>query len=330
MNSKIYKFCLLLTIVSFVGAAYYKQYPYDLFGRLKRLQEDVSEIKNDIKSIKLKSRVTNASVSENKSFANYIHFIETTIGSNELNNLQKCAIESAKRHNPNSEIILWSFERKKVPTGIENRIFDWKKRAAKYFNVSNFEKKLSTNHVYRTSHLSDLCRYIILMEYGGLYLDIDVISLERYVPMNRCMLTIVRQEDEKLGTGAIYADKPGDPIFDNILYKLDEFYNGNDWETIGPVYISFHVKYQCKLNSLADVSKCGRICILPAKTFSPFSWNSNEIMNIYNEQSSNYVLPSETIGIHVYNKRTSSLNANIHTASLFAKIAELNCPDVGI
>lgn len=314
---------------------YYKQHYRNVISYSDHIQKDVSDLKKDISDIKkdvksLNIKAKSESTRDNLLYPKYIHFVETTTGSMHLSALQQCSVESAKKHNPLSQVIVWSFEQKMVPNGIENKVIDWRVKASKYFNVSNLEKKLSTDSRFRIAHLSDICRYMILMEHGGLYLDIDTIMVDRYVPMNKCMISIVRQDGEKLANGVIYADRPGHPVFDNSLYKLDEVYNGNDWETIGPTYISHHVKYQCNLNSLANVSKCKHICIYPADTFYPFSWDSEEIKNIYSEKSANYNISTNTIGVHVFNKITSSLSKKIDSESLFAKLAHLNCPNVEI
>lgn len=238
-----------------------------------------------------------------------IHFVETTIGSKYLKMSQRCALEAAKKYHPYANIILWSLEKKIVAEYIENRVFDWRLNASKYFDVTKFESKLRPGN----SNIYNLCKYIILFENGGLLLHNRMILRREFVLTDECRIEFAKRSNGNLSTSFIYSSILGHPIFDNILYKLDEQYNAG--ESISSAFLTNHVLYQCEMEN-----ECKTICV-HANLYTEYTL-AMENKNTYacSKKSSNYKLSESHLGIII------STPCIPHKDSLFLKLARQVCP----
>jgi len=122
-----------------------------------------------------------------------IFFIETTNSTDhQLTARQACAIESAAFMNPDKEVIVLFLT---VSNYIRLRhwphfkqLIKYKNIHLRYFNINDLTRDTPleewmeigyvSNSAYQTSHLSDILRYAVLYKYSGLYLDLDVITIE--------------------------------------------------------------------------------------------------------------------------------------------------------
>jgi len=128
-----------------------------------------------------------------------IFFIESSCssfikGDFELNPRQACAVESAAKMNPNTEVtILFA-----SPIGVEDPLLSKNEMVQalltytnvhlKHVDVEEYVKGTSLEELYEggalrhssfpVSHASDILRYLTLWKYGGTYLDLDVVVMK--------------------------------------------------------------------------------------------------------------------------------------------------------
>ncbi|CAH1795680.1 unnamed protein product [Owenia fusiformis] len=67
------------------------------------------------------------------------------------------------------------------------------------------------NKVRYKEHMADILRLEILQEYGGVYIDTDVIAIQSYEPLLKYDVTLPRDSEDQLANGIIFA-KPHAPF----------------------------------------------------------------------------------------------------------------------
>lgn len=98
----------------------------------------------------------------------YVHFLDFRRDINAFTFKERCALEVASKYYNKSKIILWTLEPRTVPSKFENRIAS---NAGKYFDMHRFTQQLTIFPVYEEFYLAQVYKYIILFEYGGLFIE---------------------------------------------------------------------------------------------------------------------------------------------------------------
>jgi hypothetical protein len=121
-----------------------------------------------------------------------IFFLETHLhGHRRLDNArQACSVESAARTNPDMQVYLFMATNESEVvmdhTPLLDVLLSYPNIHVRYFNISEYtrgtkiEEFFKTNHPENSkfgyAHLSDIFRMLTLHKFGGLYLDLDVVS----------------------------------------------------------------------------------------------------------------------------------------------------------
>lgn len=166
----------------------------------------------------------------NFTYAKQIFFQETSC-KNGLDSRQACAIESAARTNPNWDINVFfvgSLSKLFVRSSLYE-LLSSKRNIHLYrviiatFNYNTPMKPLMAadimflNKTFCIEHTADMLRYLSLYKYGGVYMDMDVISVRSFdsLPPN----WVVKESSDHLGAGALglSKNKVGRTVADKII-----------------------------------------------------------------------------------------------------------------
>lgn len=136
-------------------------------------------------------------------------------------------------------------------------------------------EKIFNNTVNHHSHRSDVIRLEVIMKYGGIYLDIDVLTLRPFDPLlNLNDVVLAHQDDNKdLACTAVILAKKG-ATFIRRIYDAYQSFNPNCWDCHA-------VSLPGKLASIYP----HEVTVLPTETFFRPSWNeTNKLfeLNDYN------------------------------------------------
>jgi hypothetical protein len=95
----------------------------------------------------------------------------------------------------------------------------WWERSRKYLNLVKIEPPVEIfgNRLTCAAHQADVMRLDILMQYGGIYLDMDVLCLRSFQPLRSFDLVLGRQGREGLGN-AVILSRPRTPFL-KIWYE---------------------------------------------------------------------------------------------------------------
>lgn len=174
-------------------------------------------------------------------------------------------------------------------------IKSWEKQGIKYkvYKLEDFQKnihyKIIKKLVYKKKFCfaSDICRYIVLIEKGGIYLDCDI-ELIKLPPtrLETFELQIAKESNEYLSNG--YMDSKKGSNFVKKLLKVSLInYNKSVFIT-GPKLLTKLYNNECP----------EEVNILPKESFTPYNPYSKDHYNILMFES----IKSNTFGIHHYIK----------------------------
>jgi len=138
------------------------------------------------------------------------------------------------------------------------------------------------------ANLSNFMRLYLLVKYGGIYLDTDVVVLKPFKDLmaNKCFLGIESCHDGNIIlNNAILASVPGHFFITKCLYKLTDEFDGNEAANLSSPILTTGV-----YSSLSSDEK-STVKIYPSDFFYPSCWNSKDDVNI----------TQNTVTIHQWN-----------------------------
>ncbi|XP_026844026.1 lactosylceramide 4-alpha-galactosyltransferase, partial [Drosophila persimilis] len=246
---------------------------------------------------------------------------------------QVCAIESAALHNPNFQVFVLFVDRKYslvVDPNVGNRsiqqpLFD---AILSYSNVhlrrlnlwryaagTPMEKWLREGNLFRSrylaSHISDFLRYLTLFRYGGLYLDLDVVVLQKMedVPPNYTGV----ESDHILTAGImnLAATGLGHEIAEFCLLDFQQNFNGSIWAYNGPGVITRVAQQLCGTDYIAlmqdDRKGCMGLKVYGRGAFSPVG--SRQWRDLFEPEKLEETMARTKYSyvVHVWNKQSKKV-----------------------
>ncbi|GAB6026387.1 hypothetical protein CHUAL_012590 [Chamberlinius hualienensis] len=264
-----------------------------------------------------------------------IHLLETKMGKRHITPREACAIESAARHHPHSIVTLYTtnshfswndpyrniletfFNIRIVPLNLTELfdgtpLFEWYQNNT--VNVSN----------YRTLHLSDAARYVILYKYGGIYLDTDSIVVQTLQNLKN---VIALEVSEVLAIGVLIFDK-GHHYMTNCIYDYAMNYNATSRGYNGPRLVTRVLKQMCNVNDsfLSVLNKpemCQGVNIFPRDTFYFFHWD-----DLFREKKPYEFDFSDKYVVHLWGRFSRARVAKIGVNSFIENLFKMVCPTV--
>lgn len=166
------------------------------------------------------------------------------------------------------------------------------------FALYNFKRRLHKIHngPHWYSHETDLMRLVVLAQFGGWYLDTDVIVLQTLSGLTD---VIGRQSDDELN-GSVMHFHCDNPFVYWVLNSFLLFYNPDQWAANGPILLTSAVKHISKC-----MEKHGKLCrvhVLPATAFQSVHYNKM----IYAIMGPRLIFNSSNFAFHYNNKLAGS------------------------
>lgn len=272
-----------------------------------------------------------------------IFFHETTCrrdGVVRLNVRQACAIESAARANPESDVyVLFA-----SPVGFERStskpaLF---RALARYGNVHLRNVNLWTYTLdtpvaewmhrtdlfrsrYLAAHMSDMLRLVSLFKFGGTHLDLDF---------------VVRRAFDDLAPNSAGEESPD--VIENALMRfaatgvghqivertLDEFareFRGGEWSANGPQLVSRVLREVCKAERLTE---CTLFTVYPREMF--YAVYYKEWRRLFEPRKGEQTLAAvnASVAVHFWNKLSAEMVVNVGEGSAYERLAMEFCPRV--
>lgn len=162
------------------------------------------------------------------------------------------------------------------------------------------------NPVVHFAHKADVLRLEILLTYGGIYLDIDVIALKSFDELLRYDMTLGEEARTEangphgLGNGVIIAKR--DSVFLREWYRAYKQFDHTKW-----AQLSIH--FPLKLH----LARPGLVHVLPRDAFYTPCWDSKGAKLLY--ESNAYDL-SNNYAVHVWASEKQRINSVLEVCQL--------------
>ena len=283
-----------------------------------------------------------------------IFFVESVAEHVSLDYKQLCAIESAALWNPTALVQVYylnAVDTHGVLNGYSNIQFVkfdvedfFQDEILKSWWKSSRQQVLKSPHAY--SHLTDLMRIYLLWKHGGVYADLDTITvrnLKRLFPfpgLGKCF----EWNSESLNGAVLVFPMKSDPTLYSAILEFKHTYEPRQWGFNGPMLFRRLLTQMCQSENIyADLAvdpddeyafssspeaikprKCS-ISLYPKETFYPIDWeqssmlfqpNSNIPINLFKKA---YV-------IHFFNKVSSEHQFTGKENNIYEFFARFNCP----
>uniref|UniRef100_A0A182QVJ1 Alpha 1,4-glycosyltransferase domain-containing protein n=1 Tax=Anopheles farauti TaxID=69004 RepID=A0A182QVJ1_9DIPT len=278
-----------------------------------------------------------------------VYFIETSAPFRSVVTVeprQACAIEAAARANPRKKIIVlfasWtkfsdsgkvSFPDLPALIRFPNVHFRWLdvERITRDTPVYDV---LKSEELYRRTngaeYLSEVLRLVLLYRYGGIYLDLDVVtlkSLDFYNP------NFVGAETERLvGSSVIGLERHG---YGETFAKrsLDNFKYFNNQHNVrnGSFLLTYQVVQSCEKLSLDEVVQggCGGLLeVYPQHFFHPFNEGDVELMFDSGRLEEAKKRISKAMTVHMLHRTSRKMRIDGNGKTGYEMIAKTYCPVV--
>ncbi len=270
-----------------------------------------------------------------------IFFIESNSLSMYLTERQLCSIESAAKHNPNGNIIVKSinadlknnrlltdypnikFEIVKIEDSLNNTpLYDW------------WKKKLITNIPYnRIAHIANAMRLTTIYKHGGIYIDLDTITLKSFEPLlkYRCGFQF---QDKKVVTNSFFVNTQiKHPLLHILMVEFTKRYgDGKRWGLVGPIMFTAVIPEYCKTSHARDLlignntTNCDCVTF-PYKYHQPIAFSKTpKYFDPHTPLHAIIKELTETYVIHFNTKITRNVHLSWNFSNPYEMIASLNCP----
>ncbi|XP_053675805.1 lactosylceramide 4-alpha-galactosyltransferase-like [Anopheles nili] len=259
---------------------------------------------------------------------------------------QACAIESAARANPHKNIVVllasWNafsdaaqirFRDIHVLSSFSNVHFRW-------LDLNQFATGTPVEHVIKSNrlhekpngaeYLSEILRLVLLYRFGGIYLDLDVVSLK---PLNFSNPNFFGAESEKLaGSSVMGLEQYG---FGQTISErwLDNFKYFNEHKDVrnGSFLLTYELLQACEKISLQEVimSDCGGLLkVYPRNVFHPLDQTNVDAMFDSRRLAEAKRLIANASTVHMLHRSSGRLRFGGNAETGYKLVAKTYCPSV--
>ena len=173
-------------------------------------------------------------------------------------------------------------------------------------------------------------RYLLLYQFGGVYLDTDVILLKR-LPSIDNFVSVEFKPKNHLAAGLIKFEA-GHPVLKKIMEKLPDTFSGSSWGANGPLMLEGVMREICNDQGGGWWSQegdeegwlCGGVRIFKEEYFYPVNWRYWK--SLFDSEEKEDVMTAHRISYATHLWGHLSQKANISVNSPVGEIARMNCP----
>ncbi|KAK4025348.1 hypothetical protein OUZ56_014421 [Daphnia magna] len=265
-------------------------------------------------------------------------FFHETSGRGDLSFRQTCTVESAARHNPDRPIqVFMTADRLDYSS-------PWLEVLQNYANVSvvvTDPKSYFTNtplerwynqgewrnSLHKTVHLSDYMRVLTLLKGGGMYMDLDYVTIKRLDEKQLWNFLLFETGDMKLLTNSVVHLERGHRLIDEMIQRLVKYYDPNEYMWHGPSMISHIMSRTCAVKrGQPESNNCTDVRLLPHSYFAPVSNTEWQVLFSNATDETLAQLKNASYGVHCWSGKSNGEHLKVHSNQLYAVLAREHCP----
>uniref|UniRef100_A0A1E1X6T4 Putative secreted protein n=1 Tax=Amblyomma aureolatum TaxID=187763 RepID=A0A1E1X6T4_9ACAR len=265
----------------------------------------------------------------NESEKNFF-FLETA-GASCISDRAACAIESAALRNPDYTVWLLTILDMRDCRFLENLLY---LPNFKFLNIELnavvkdsvlvhwYVKDDWTRSPFRINHLSDALRLLILWKYGGVYADMDVLTLRSFGKLRN---VLAREHFPDVGNSVMVFERKH-PFLLRCLEEFSWTYKSHKWAHNGPRLLERVLAWFCPRNLLGKVPlvECSGVTVLPSTAFYPVSYLEWQKTFVRNATVGVMRATTDSYALHLWNSYSRS--AKVQRGSAYDILRKALCP----
>uniref|UniRef100_A0A131YY22 Lactosylceramide 4-alpha-galactosyltransferase n=1 Tax=Rhipicephalus appendiculatus TaxID=34631 RepID=A0A131YY22_RHIAP len=175
---------------------------------------------------------------------------------------------------------------------------------------------------FRVNHLSDALRLLVLWKYGGVYADMDVLTLKGFSELRN---VVSRELFPDVGNSVLVFDR-GHPFLLRCLEEFTTTYKSRKWAHNGPRLLERVLSWFCPRNLLGKVPlvECSGLTVLPGTAFYPINYMEWQKTFQRNHTASVLRAASDSYALHLWN--SYSKTASVEHGSAYDVLRKNLCP----
>jgi len=171
------------------------------------------------------------------------------------------------------------------PTSAQRNIEQWKKlhpnwQIKLWTNESIYNSNFTIYNKHRFEHsahggrqASDIIRYEIVYQYGGIYADVDFEPLKNIEPLLHGVEAFVAYENEYFICNGIFGAIPGHDLTERLVIQLESSWKAHENETVNQQTGPYHMTRQ--VEAMKEEKKTGmrnKFQMFAPHLFFPYAW----------------------------------------------------------
>lgn len=183
---------------------------------------------------------------------------------------------------------------------------------------------------YLVSHVSDLCRVLVMYKYAGTYMDTDIISLKPLESLRSNYAVAEGYFQVVPGFMNFGSDDIGRSTIKKIIDRFEFYWNPDQWSAQGPDLMTGVMRKICStiFTSKMTEDRCGGFRAIPVTEVLAIDFQSRHYFFDSNYFKTGLKAIENSTATHLWNAFTGATNISKSTTNLFNYLALQHCPSV--
>jgi lactosylceramide 4-alpha-galactosyltransferase len=265
-------------------------------------------------------------------------FFHETSGRSDLGLRQTCTVESAAKNNPGRPIqvfmtadrldysspwleILQTYPQVSIVL-VEPRLYFANTPLADWYNEGEWRTS-----IYNIVHLSDYIRVLTLLKGGGMYMDLDFVSLKPFDEKLLWNFFNIETAEMKLLSNSVLHLERGHRLIEEMIHRLVKYYDVDDYMWHGPSMISNIMSKFCGVKrGQPNSNNCTDVRLLPHYNFAPIS--NTEWETLFSDATTENLaeIKNGSYGVHCWGGKSVGHPLDLQSNQIYAVLAREHCP----
>ena len=265
-------------------------------------------------------------------------FFHETSGRSDLGLRQTCTVESAAKNNPGRPIQVfmtadrldysspWLEVLQNYPNVsiilVDPRSYFANTPLADWYNEGEWRTS-----IYSIVHLSDYIRVLTLLKGGGMYMDLDIVTIKSFDEKSLWNFFNIETAEMKLLSNSVLHLERGHRLIEEMIHRLVKYYDVDDYMWHGPSMISNIMSKFCGVKrGQPNSNNCTDVNLLPHYNFAPVSNTEWEILFSDATPESLGQIKNGSYGVHCWGGKSVNHPLDLKSNQIYAVLAREHCP----
>lgn len=180
--------------------------------------------------------------------------------------------------------------------------------------------------MYHIVHLSDYIRMLTLQKGGGMYMDLDFVTLKRLDEKVLWNFFLIETVEMKLLSNAVLHLERGHRLIPEMIDRLVKYYYADEYFWHGPSMVSNIMSKHCSVKrGNPNSNECKDVHLMPHYYFGPIANTNWEVL--FNETTpERLAMLNDSYGVHCWSGKSKNEPLDLNSNQLYAVLMREHCP----